>query len=947
MGDANQSTRVSSARDRSARVLQRALELDGAARDAFLEGACADDPALLDEVRALLAAHDRAGDFMDAPTAHRMPEGVAPAKPLAEGPGTVIGRYKILQAIGEGGFGAVYMAQQTEPVKRKVALKIIKLGMDTKQVIARFEAERQALALMDHPNIAKVLDAGATESGRPYFAMELVKGVPITEYCDTNGLTTEERLRLFTQVCSAVQHAHQKGIIHRDIKPSNVLVTLHDGMPVPKVIDFGIAKATNQELTQKTVFTEFRQFLGTPEYMSPEQAEMSGLDVDTRTDIYSLGVLLYELLTGTTPFDAETLRSRAYGEIQRIIREQEPPKPSTRVSTLGEQSSVVAKRRNTEPAALRRSIRGDLDWIVMKALEKDRTRRYETANGLALDVKRYLENEPVRASPPTTSYRMRKFVRRNRVAVLSGAIVTLALIAGTALASVGLIRAKREGDQARIDRDNAVQARMIADRERERAQLAEKENEFIRSMFPPDAVSLAVMPLDDLSRDPDQEYFADGLTETLIYDLAAISSLQLTSPTSVMRYKGTTKALPEVATELGVDAVLKGSVLTAGEAVQITVQLFHATGQHVWTKTYECARREVAAVQAALSRDVVYKIQLRLTPQDQAALASTAEVEPEAHEAYLKGIHALQRRTEEGATTALEFFDIALEEDPSYALAYVGKAEAYLVLENNYRPPLETMPLMEKAALKAIELNPDLAEAYVALSYVKLMFHWDWEAARQAVDRALELNPRSAAAHLANAGYLVALQQFDEALAELERAEALDPVSLVSDEEYGLVPYMARRYDLAIEYCRRAIELDPTYWQAYTWEGQALAEKGQFAEAIEVLEAARKLDDSPSIVEALGGVYARAGYTDKAGEMLDELDRQAKEEDRFICPYEVAQIYVALGDADTAFAWFEVAYELRSPCIPWLNVDPRLDSVRDDPRFDELLRLTGHESTTR
>ncbi|MHC5022445.1 MAG: serine/threonine-protein kinase, partial [Planctomycetota bacterium] len=353
--------------ERVAEILQRALELEGAARSAFLEGACTGDPALRSEIESMLDAHGEAGAYMGAPTAECVP---APAAPRpGEGPGSRIGRYKILQEIGEGGFGVVYMAQQLEPVKRKVALKVIKLGMDSKQVIGRFEAERQALAMMDHPNIAKVLDAGATDTGRPYFVMELVKGIPITEYCDSNGLSARQRLELFVLVCSAVQHAHQKGIIHRDIKPSNVMVTLHDGTPVPKVIDFGIAKATNQELTQKTVFTEFRQFLGTPEYMSPEQAEMSGLDVDTRTDIYALGVLLYELLTGSTPFEPQSLQSAAYGEIQRIIREVEPPKPSTRVSTMGEQLATVAKRRDTEPAALRRLIRGDLDWIVMRAIE--------------------------------------------------------------------------------------------------------------------------------------------------------------------------------------------------------------------------------------------------------------------------------------------------------------------------------------------------------------------------------------------------------------------------------------------------------------------------------------------------------------------------------------------------------------------------------------------------
>jgi tetratricopeptide (TPR) repeat protein len=351
-------------------------------------------------------------------------------------PSQIIDRYKILQKLGEGGCGVVYMAEQTEPVRRKVALKVIKLGMDTKQVIARFEAERQALALMDHPNIAKVLDAGATETGRPYFVMELVKGIRITEYCDQHHLATAERLGLFTQVCQAIQHAHQKGIIHRDIKPSNILVTLHDGVPVPKVIDFGIAKATEQPLTEKTVFTAFGQFMGTPAYMSPEQAELSGLDIDTRSDIYALGVLLYELLTGRTPFDAKELLQAGLDEMRRIIREEEPMRPSTRLSTMVDADlTEVAQRRQSVPAQLTRFIRGDLDWIVMKCLEKDRTRRYETANGLAMDLRRHLRNEPVVACPPSAVYRFQKLVRRNRLAFVAFAAVVAALLAGLGIAT--------------------------------------------------------------------------------------------------------------------------------------------------------------------------------------------------------------------------------------------------------------------------------------------------------------------------------------------------------------------------------------------------------------------------------------------------------------------------------------------------------------------------------
>jgi len=354
--------------------------------------------------------------------------------------GATIGRYKLLEKIGEGGFGVVFMAEQVEPVQRKVAIKIIKAGMDTREVIARFEAERQAIALMDHPNIARALDAGTTETGRPYFVMELVNGIAITDYCDRNQLPTRERLRLFIKVCQAVQHAHQKGVIHRDLKPSNVLVTSHDGEGVPKVIDFGVAKALGQKLTEKTLFTASNHLIGTPAYMSPEQAALSGLDIDTRADIYSLGVLLYELLTGVTPFDAHTFREAALDEIRRMIQETEPQKPSTRLQNLGERCGDVAKRRGTEPATLSRLVRGDLDWIVMKCLEKDRRRRYETANGLATDVARHLDSEPVEARSPGNLYRFEKMLRRHKLAFAAFGSVAMALLLGIASSTWLFIR---------------------------------------------------------------------------------------------------------------------------------------------------------------------------------------------------------------------------------------------------------------------------------------------------------------------------------------------------------------------------------------------------------------------------------------------------------------------------------------------------------------------------
>jgi serine/threonine-protein kinase len=398
-------------------------------RSAYLAEVCAGNGGLREHIEELLDMHRQLGSFLEAPASSPV---ATLEEPLIERPGTVIGPYKLLEQIGEGGFGLVFMAEQQQPLRRKVALKVIKPGMDSKQVIGRFEAERQALALMDHPSIARVLDAGTTDTGRPYFIMELVKGIPITQFCDDNRLTTRERLELFVQVCQAVQHAHQKGIIHRDLKPCNVLVTLHDGTPVPKVIDFGIAKAMGQQLTDKTLFTGFAQMVGTPLYMSPEQAGLSGLDIDTRSDLYSLGVLLYELLTGTTPFDKDRLQRSAYEEMLRIIREEEPPRPSTRITTQGQAAAeTVSTQRQSDPKRLSRLLAGELDWIVMKTLEKDRNRRYESASALAADVQRHLNQEPVQACPPSVGYRLKKFARRNkgRLAVGACGLVVLAILA--------------------------------------------------------------------------------------------------------------------------------------------------------------------------------------------------------------------------------------------------------------------------------------------------------------------------------------------------------------------------------------------------------------------------------------------------------------------------------------------------------------------------------------
>jgi WD40 repeat protein/serine/threonine protein kinase len=516
-------------------LFQLALEKPATERDSFLKAVCGDDAALRARIEALLAAHEQTeGALAESAMAVKATMKIEFTDAPDETVGQKIGRYKILEKVGEGGCGVVYVAEQTEPVRRRVALKVIKLGMDTKQVVARFEAERQALAMMDHPNIAKVLDAGTTESpvaagilpavepgfqpggagvaisnapesskpspgdqrppatagrmpaatlsaGRPYFVMELVRGIRITDYCDQNNLSTRERLDLFIKICQAIQHAHQKGIIHRDIKPSNILVTLHDGVPVPKVIDFGIAKATEGRLTDATVYTQLHQFIGTPAYMSPEQAEMSGLDVDTRSDIYSLGVLLYELLTGKTPFDGQELMSLGLDAMRKTIREKEPLRPSTKLHTLpGEDLTTTAKRHGVDVPRLVSQLRGDLDWIVMKCLEKDRTRRYDTANGLAFDLKRHLSNEPVLARPPSAAYKFQKAFRRNKLAFTAGLAVAAALLLGiiaTTLQSVRATRAKAQEivqrNKAEANEQKAVAAQASETKLREQAQADE------------------------------------------------------------------------------------------------------------------------------------------------------------------------------------------------------------------------------------------------------------------------------------------------------------------------------------------------------------------------------------------------------------------------------------------------------------------------------------------
>jgi len=503
---------------REEKLFADALALPPTERVAFIESECANDADLRTRLLALLAAHDASEEFLSDSPLSRVAH-------LEEAPGDRIGHYTLLRKLGEGGCGRVYLAEQHEPVRRQVALKVVKLGMDTREIIARFEAERQALALMEHPNIARVYDAGATEAGRPFFVMEFVDGVPITQFCDAQNLPVRDRLDLFVGLCQALQHAHQKGVIHRDIKPSNILVALQDGVPTPKIIDFGIAKATQGRLTEHTLITRFEQVVGTPAYMSPEQADLRETDIDTRSDIYSLGVLLYELLSGRPPFDPKSLLQAGIAEIRRIIRETEPPRPSTVVSTLGlADRTIIAQHRRASPTRLPSELRGDLDWIVMRCLEKQRDRRYGTAAELAEDIRRHLRSEPVQARPPNAAYRARRFVRRHRMACAAAAAVALSLMAGAVVSTWQAIRATRAEHATRLERDAAQAAQRAEAVARADAQRRQEQAEalltFMLGDFRAELKKLGKLSLLDAIADKAMSHFSaldpKDLTDTAL-----------------------------------------------------------------------------------------------------------------------------------------------------------------------------------------------------------------------------------------------------------------------------------------------------------------------------------------------------------------------------------------------------------------------------------------------
>jgi serine/threonine-protein kinase len=861
-------------------IFLAAVKMSPEAWRPYLAEACGGDDELRQRVSKLLQAHQEAGSFLapDAPL-----PGATVDDPVRERPGTVIGPYKLLEQIGEGGFGVVFMAEQSRPLCRKVALKVLKPGMDTRQVIARFEAERQALALMDHPNIAHVHDGGETASGRPYFVMELVKGIPITEFCDQSQLSVRERLELFLNVCQAVQHAHQKGIIHRDFKPSNILVTLHDGTPVVKVIDFGIAKATGQSLTDKTVFTGFAQMIGTPLYMSPEQAALSGLDVDTRSDIYALGVLLYELLTGTTPFDKERLSQVGYDELRRIIREEEPPRPSARISTLGQAAATVATQRKSDPKQLSRLFRGELDWIVMKALEKDRNRRYDTASAFAADVQRYLNDEPVQACPPSAWYRWRKFARRNRGRLATTAVLALALL--VAVGGVGWALLDRQVRRARSDDRIALILEEVDRLEREQrwpeAEAAARQAEAI--MTGGEAGDAAARRVAEALR---ELAFIANLDRIRQERLARAQQVRVDDARVAQDYGQTFRDygvdVESLPTEETVGRLRRNPALAApiaaalddwvqrrrrlGEAVSswkplvaaargldrdpLRDRLRAAWGRRVTPELQADLRRLADAIDVKAERPAtlyVLGITLQRAQLSDVALRVIRDGQY-AHpgDLWLAWEHAYQLRQRKDYAGAVRYCSIVVALRPDSAGAHLDLG---VVLYDQRK-----LPEAEKEFREALCLRPDYPEAHNNLGLV-LRDQRKLPEAEKEYREALRLRPDFALAHINLGNVLRDQRKLPEAEKEYREALRLRPHNPEAHNNLGIVLYDQRKLTEAEKEFREALRLRPDNPEAHNNLGSILHEQRKLPEAEkEFREALRLRPDNREAHNNLGSI---------------------------------------------------------------------------------------------
>jgi serine/threonine protein kinase/tetratricopeptide (TPR) repeat protein len=909
-------------------LFEAALELDSSQRSAFLAENCREE-SVRQQVERLLNDYQEAGSFLDAPASnaleqipredasllHSLPVTATSAE--AENPmvGRQLGAYKLMRRVGQGGMAAVFLAARADDEYHKqVAVKLVQPGLDSRDLLDRFRTERQTLAGLDHPNIVKLLDGGSTPDGLPFLVMDYVDGKPIDEYCDQHRLSVDERLHLFGKVCDAVQYAHQNLVIHRDLKPSNILVV---GDGTPKLLDFGIAKVLSPEHSaQGLQLTQTGTRCMTPAYASPEQ--MRAKQVTPSTDIYSLGVVLYELLTGHRPY---RLTQHTPAEIERAICEQEPENPSTAVSRVENDTSsdgrpttrtpeLVSLVREGQPDKLRRRLRGDLDNIVLKALQKEPQRRYESVGDLSEDIGRHLQHLPVRARPSTFAYRASKFAQRHKAEV-SAAFVILVVVAAAAAFAFNPL-----GSRARL----AIGSPHL------RIQ------------------SLAVLPLANLSGDPAQEYFSDGMTDALITDLAQIGSLKVISRTSTLQYKQTKKTLPEIARELNVDGIVEGTVQRAGDHVRITAQLIHGpSDRHVWANSYERDVSDVLTIERDVTQEIARQIQAQVTTQYAASLQQSRPVNPKALDAYLQGNYHLNRQGRGGGDEekkkAAEYFQQAIDADPNFALAYNGLANAHF---NLLWPSSEDAKIVRTAAEKAVELDPTLSDARVTLGHLRLCSS-DFRAAEDELRRAVALSPNNASGHEILGDFLNDIGRLDEGLRESQIAQELDP-----NQDHLMFALDSRReYDRSIAWILMMLKGDPDNGYFHHNLFRSYVEKGRYKEAIEELEKTLSLFGLQESAARVDHAFANSGYRGAMQQYAEELEQLAAMKQVFI-PINLAEVYAALGDKDRAFYWLEQAYTHHDIVavanglgLEMINVDPLMDPLRSDPRFKDLVRRIG------
>ncbi len=867
--------------ERIERLFHEALERAPHEFADFLSKACAEDATLRHEVESLLDSYREDENFLQAPVSAQSVAALADhAINQAEASivGERVGPYRVIRELGRGGMGAVYLAERADgQFEQQVAIKILKRGLDTEQVLRRFRRERQILADLSHPNIARLLDGGMTNDGRPYLVMEYIAGQPIDDYADTHQLSIEERLKLFGAVCAAVQYAHEHRVIHRDLKPGNILI-MEEG--TPKLLDFGIAKLLDAEQSATPTPTALRVM--TPEYASPEQ--LRGLHSAAASDVYSLGVVLYELLSGQRPY---SFQSRLPREVLQTIQAADPLKPSVsakRGAIRDRTPEAIAHARCTTPEELQRKLRGELDNIVLMALRKEPERRYVTVELFAEDVRRYLAGLVVVARKDTLGYRGVKFFKRHRPHILITATVAiLCLLLGFWL--------------------NWFTTRL---RVRE---------------------SIAVLPFTYISQDPQAEFLADGLTDSLIDSLSRLPKLAVPAHNSVFRYKGQPLDPPIIGRALGVETLLMGRAASDGNDLSVRVELIEAhNGQVIWAKRYDGKTSELLTLPQGIAQEVAQQLGLNAPAEWKPHRRPTENLE--AYRLYHKGQFYWNQRTELGMKSAIEYFEQALAKDPSFALAYSGLANSYsLIGTHKTILPREAFSIAKRAALQAIAHDEQSAEAHTSLALITWLHDWDWAGAEHEFRRAIELNPNYVTAPHWYGLYLAEMGRFDEAVAAEQRALELDPLSLYVHADLGRVYYYARRYEQSLRQYRRASEMNPNFSTFYLESSFSYEQMGLYDELISCLE---KTDGRDKQYKP---IYLKHGLRGVWQKMLETFMQEKQSN-----PFDVVYLYVRLGKKEQALDYLYRAYELQDHQMVQIKVEPLFDGLRAEPRFKELLR---------